>query len=220
MRGSLFALCALALPVAALELLLSHSPERAPALPLDGQSVEGEIYVFVDPPHEIAQIDFSLDGHPLTTEEYPPFDLQGTDNQGNALPFATESLEEGHHTLTAQIALVDGHEVQLSADFRVTNVPASLYLSEPSVVIATDPETPMTEEVTLTESTGESLPFTLDYFADWLVVNITEGETPQVLELTADPTGLVPGLYDTQVYIDVPGYDALMLEVTMTVGDS
>ncbi len=220
MRGSLFALCALAMPVAALELLLSHSPQRAPALPLDGQSVEGEIYVFVDPPEEIAQIDFSLDGHPLATEEYPPFDLGGTDPQGNALPFGTERLEEGRHTLIAQLSLVDGNEVQLTADFRVANIPATLYLSEPTVVMATDPDTPRTEEVTLTESTGEILPFTLDYFADWLIIDTTEGETPHVLELTADPSGLAPGLYDTQVYIDVPGYDALMLEVTLTVGDS
>ncbi|GAA4885504.1 hypothetical protein [Ferrimonas pelagia] len=212
-------LLVLAWPAVAVELLLSHAPQRAPALPLAGQQVDESIYVFVDPPHEIAYIDFSIDGRPLQFEEFPPWDLTGTDPQGNAYPFDTQDLSEGRHTISANVTLLDGSQVQLNADFNVANQPAALYLSEPVLFLTALNEQGISEEVLLTESSGANLPYTLDYYADWLTISANSEATPDVLTVEADPTGLIPGLYDAEVYIDVPGYAPQILQITFAVGD-
>ncbi|SHG82623.1 Ig-like domain-containing protein [Ferrimonas marina] len=211
-------MCGLTTAASAVELLLSHSAQRAPALPLDGQQVDGEIYVFVDAQADIASVDFSLDGRPLQTEEFPPWDLAGTDDDGNAFAFDTLSLEDGRHSIAATVNLHNGDSIPLHADVLVANEDAQLLVSDTVVFFNTFSEEPVQEEILISESNGAAHPIELDYYADWLVIDTEQDTTPDILTFEVDPSGLAPGLYDAEVYVTAQGYDPVVIEVSLAVG--
>ena len=108
-------------------LWLSTSSDRSSPQLLDGQSVSGDIYVFVEPVDGIDQVDFYIDDvekarGPYKTELRYPFDLGGTAPSGGlANPFDTAMLADGPHKITAHIRLNEGGTITSTADIAVVN---------------------------------------------------------------------------------------------------
>lgn len=74
---------------------------------LEGESVRGDIYVFVDWPGA-SVVRFYIDnvnhtGDPDKVENHDPFDLGGTAPDGSAWAFDSSSLGSGSHTITVEI---------------------------------------------------------------------------------------------------------------------
>ena len=99
-------------------LLLSKSPDRSKALPLNGQAVSGTIYVYYAHinPTAAKQVEFWLDdpnptypgGPPRRTEQKNPYDFAGTADSGDAIGFDAAGLAPGIHVVTAKVTLSDG----------------------------------------------------------------------------------------------------------------
>jgi PKD repeat protein len=101
-------------------LLLSKSPDRSNAVPLNGLPVSGTIYVsyvriFPDAAsNPVKQVAFWLDdpnptsSAPRRIEQQSPFDFGGTAQSGAAAGFDTTGLSKGVHTITAKVTLKDG----------------------------------------------------------------------------------------------------------------
>ena len=58
-------------------LLLSTRSDRSNAVELSGQTLSGDVYVFLDPDAYISQVVFSVDGQYHNTENYAPYDWIG-----------------------------------------------------------------------------------------------------------------------------------------------
>eukprot|EP00898_Chlorokybus_atmophyticus_P002184 jgi/Chlat1/2967/Chrsp2S04695 len=105
-------------------LRVSSSNRRSPSSLLQGSSVQGQIYVFLDPYDASSPVSFYLDDPgrtraPWSLEKRAPFDFAGTDKLTEwALPFDTSKIRSGQHTITAAIAQASGLVV-VSATFTV-----------------------------------------------------------------------------------------------------
>jgi PKD repeat protein len=107
---------------AVVNLMVSTSATRSGAVPLAGQPVSGNIYVFythISPDastNPVKQVRFWLDdpnpgnptGAPRIVEQLSPYDLAGTMSDGAAAALNTAGLGSGIHTVTAQVTLADG----------------------------------------------------------------------------------------------------------------
>ena len=94
-------------------LLLSTRSDRSNAVELSGQTIAGDVYIFLDPEAYVSQVVFSIDGKTHNTENYAPYDL-GT-------PFNTSSVSNGAHTISALIRLQDGSSQTISSLCTVEN---------------------------------------------------------------------------------------------------
>ncbi|MFO1418152.1 MAG: choice-of-anchor Q domain-containing protein [Methylotetracoccus sp.] len=114
------------LPQNAPPLLVSTAPSRAGPSPLKGAVVARNTYIFVQPDPRVARADFYLDGLPVRTERYAPFDLGATAASGVALPFDTSPLTPGAHSVAARLTMLDGTQ-QFSgpAEFTVVGLARS-----------------------------------------------------------------------------------------------
>ncbi|MEX2377993.1 MAG: G8 domain-containing protein [Dehalococcoidia bacterium] len=106
-------------------LLTSSSPNRSQATELSEKTVQGDVYVFVDPEEEVRTVTFymddqSLNGETFQIENLAPYDMAGTGSR-SANPFDTTQLRDGLHSVAALVELVDGVDTLLSATFRVLN---------------------------------------------------------------------------------------------------
>lgn len=102
------------------QILLSLTPDRSAAVPLDGASRAGNLYIFAAPATNVGRVRFWLDDPNFTkkarkTESNAPFDFAGTATNGSALPFSTGSLSSGAHTISAVVDLASGERVVLHA---------------------------------------------------------------------------------------------------------
>ena len=109
----LLLLCPLTLVAAQHDLILSLSSNRINPVPLQGESVTGNMYVFASPVTGISRVSFYLDdpqmaGSPIQVENLAPYDLAGTNLNGSAKPYDTTRLADGVHRITAMIALGGG----------------------------------------------------------------------------------------------------------------
>jgi hypothetical protein len=107
-------------------LRISTVSTRASAVPLEGATVAGDIYAFVDPATSVRRVRFFVDdpqmtGAPRQTENNAPWDLAGTASNGTALPFDTAQLPDGPHTVTAAVERDTGATEVLQATFTVDN---------------------------------------------------------------------------------------------------
>lgn len=107
---------------AVVNLMMSASPDRSKAKPLNGLSVSGNVYVFythISPTaatNGVREVRFWLDdptphnptGPVRTTEGVAPYDLAGTLHDGTAAALNTSGMSKGRHTVTAQVVLNDG----------------------------------------------------------------------------------------------------------------
>jgi hypothetical protein len=81
-------------------------------------------YVFTMPETDVKSVQFYLDntqmdGAPLRTEYYAPFDLEGTVWDGSAWPLDTATLANGWHSVTARVTRMDGSSQVLTGWFRI-----------------------------------------------------------------------------------------------------
>ncbi|GAA4886005.1 fibronectin type III domain-containing protein [Ferrimonas pelagia] len=102
---------------------LSLSPDRSAAVALEGQTVTGEIYVFVTPEEGPDQVRFYLDDPERNSveqrENNAPWDLAGTAGGSRpARPFDTRELTPGSHLLSVEI-ITDGNVEVLEINFNV-----------------------------------------------------------------------------------------------------
>jgi hypothetical protein len=80
---------------------------------LSGQTISGDVYIYLNPEAYVSQVVFSIDGQTHNTENYAPYDI--------GLPFDTTSLSNGNHTISALIRLQDGGTKTISAVCSVNN---------------------------------------------------------------------------------------------------
>jgi hypothetical protein len=114
-----------AAPSAAYDILFSQSADRSDATALDGQTVSGDIYVFVGPETGITQVRFYVDdpsasGTANQTENDAPWDFAGGAITA-ASPYDTSELSDGPHTITALVSLTSGETAVTTATLTVNN---------------------------------------------------------------------------------------------------
>ena len=107
-------------------LHVSSNPDRSDSVPLDGASIQGDVYIFVSPIGESSRGRFAFNQSPLETEtpfvdDSWPLDLEGG-SLLTANPFNTYSLAPGAHTLNGHIERLHGLEsASVSATFTIAN---------------------------------------------------------------------------------------------------
>ena len=121
---------ALAAEASAYDLVVSNAANRSGALPLAGNTVNGNIYVFTAPESGVTRVRFWLDdpqrtGTPIKTENAAPWDFAGTSGNAarDALPYDTSGIADGPHTISAAIDKSAGGTDILTATFTVANAP-------------------------------------------------------------------------------------------------
>ena len=105
-------------------LLVSQSANRGGASALDGSTLTGEVYPFAQISGQVARVDFSLDGASHRQENLAPFDFNGSssgDNAASANAWATTSIADGVHSISALVTLTDNSEFAITVSFTVSN---------------------------------------------------------------------------------------------------
>ena len=102
-------------------LLVSSSVGKTPSKPLGGTTVSGDIYVFTSPNAGVDRVIFYLDGKSNKVEDLPPYDFEGTADNGLPIPFDTNQLNDGQHDIRAVIDLNDGSIEEVFETFTVSN---------------------------------------------------------------------------------------------------
>jgi hypothetical protein len=102
-------------------VLASPTSSRANAVPLDGTTKSGNMYVFTDTDSSVRQVEFLVDGVSKRVERIAPHDLAGTAGDGGSLPFDTKSLSDGQHRVTARVTPSSGSTYDITATFNVRN---------------------------------------------------------------------------------------------------
>jgi poly(hydroxyalkanoate) depolymerase family esterase len=113
-------------PPSAFSLQVSAAANRATPAALQGRTVGGTVYVFTSPQSGVTQVRFWLDntqmtGTPARIENVAPWDFAGTASNGNANPYATTTLANGQHTITAAVDKAGGGTDVLTATFTISN---------------------------------------------------------------------------------------------------
>lgn len=103
------------------EQRVSTAPDRSSPDELDGATVAGNIYVFVEPVTGIQKVEFYIDGVLHQTENRVPYDLAGSVGTSRAYPFDTRVLRDGAHTFSARITKTDGGRETITSDVSVKN---------------------------------------------------------------------------------------------------
>lgn len=202
-------------------LVLSLSPDRSGAVPLTGQVVERDVYVYTVPEAGVSRVDFYIDdptkvGSPVKVEFGGPFDLGGTNSDGTAAPFDSTQLSIGTHTVTAGIRLDDGRvrtvhgdiEVPPGLEFTPTDLTFDLSFVEPDSAV-----------VNLDTNDTSVANFAASVDASWMTVTPTSGQTPASLTIDVDPAGLTDGTYYGTVSTTEAGYRTGLLPVQIDVGN-
>lgn len=117
------------------ELLVSSTANRANPVPLEGETVTGDIAVFVSPENDISEVDFFLDSSFHKTERKIPYDFNGTSGSVAHL-YDTTGIADGQHEIKAEIALSAGGTDIITATFTVANNAPALTFSPGSLSFA------------------------------------------------------------------------------------
>ncbi len=120
---------ATATPASSYSLSLSKAADRTNPAALQGQTVSGNIYVFLNPGSGASQVRFYLDntaasGTPFQTENGAPYDFAGGSATA-ANPYNTAQLANGQHTITASADLLSGGTTKVTSTFTVNNAAAT-----------------------------------------------------------------------------------------------
>ena len=104
------------------ELMLSTSNDRRNGISLEGETVSGDVYVFLLPEEGAESVVFLLDGDEHQRERLAPWDFAGGGDE-TAFAFDTTGIDNGEHSITALAHLPDGGTAVASATFIVDNAP-------------------------------------------------------------------------------------------------
>lgn len=206
------------------ELRVSETSTFAVTANLEGQIVDGGIYVRFEPTAGVDSIAFHLDdpaleSPPLRVEVVPPFDLAGASGSV-PLPFDTTQLAEGSHLLTAVADLADGGAQVIEANFTVRNDPNGLRFLPSTVALhAVAGETGMrSASVRIDTTDGDSPLFELGIpSAPWLAVAADSSTLPATLAVTAEIGGVAAGLHEAVITVTSAGYAPEELRVFLAV---
>ena len=113
----------------AARLLVSTSPNREDARPLEGTSLSGEVYIFFEPlgsdAESVEEVAFYLNDSralsPLQIEAVAPFDFAGS-KERDAYPFNVDDLGRRENVVSAKVTLRSGERKTLSAAFVAESV--------------------------------------------------------------------------------------------------
>jgi glucose/arabinose dehydrogenase/N-acetylneuraminic acid mutarotase len=203
------------------ELLLSLSPDRSNPVPLEGQTVAGNIYAFTSPDTGASQVRFYLDdptmaGSPKLTEKAAPYDFAGTASDGNAKPFDTKKITEEAHTITAAIDLPGGGAQVLEGTFTVLQLPELKFSPTALSFSRREDASAVSQTVQLSADDGSAATPTVTTDAPWLTASAA-GPTPTDVTVAADPAGLAVGTHTGKVTASADGYVTASLSVTLKV---
>lgn len=202
------------------DLLVSQSPNRSGAVPLNGQTVSGQIYVFTAPTTNVSRVRFYIDsptstGTPYRNEAKAPYDLAGTKGDGTANPYSTTALSVGTHTISAAVDIKTGGTEIIVATITVTRSGLSASPSTVSAALTTG-TAPVTRSIAIS-SLGGPLAWTASSNSAWLAVSPTTGTTPATLTATLSPGSLAAGTYTGSITVAAPGVSALTIPVSMVL---
>ncbi|MEX2377992.1 MAG: G8 domain-containing protein [Dehalococcoidia bacterium] len=113
-------------PVQVYSLLVSTSGDRSDPVELDGETISGDVHVFISPEDGIDRVTFwindpSMTGSPFQVENSSPYDMAGG-STSSANPFGTATLVDGAHLITALVAPNTGVATVVTSTFTVDNV--------------------------------------------------------------------------------------------------
>lgn len=175
-------------------LAVSKLADRSFARELEGQTVAGNIYVFLTPDNGISQVRFYLDDRtvsrlPVTTEKTAPFDLAGGAGWANA--FDTRRLRDGTHTVTAVITKVAGAAKTITASFKVNNsIPhdRALYWGASMDGVPWD-----MKKLSTWEALVSNRPSIIHFWEPWIERGVWQPFDPQLMQTVRDH-GAIPML--------------------------
>ena len=132
-------------PAGPLSLIrVSETADRRNSRPLDGTTIDDQVYVFVDDPN-VSRVAFSLDGRATRRENAAPFDFEPSDDAA-ATPLRQLSL--GVHRIGARLTMRNGTVVTVEATFARGPWPWSTTTTVP----APAPVDPLTALVRVSET--------------------------------------------------------------------
>lgn len=212
---------------AGVQLLFSDNPDRQAPSALQSASVSDSIYVFVPVQPGISLVNFYVDnpnkvGAPFQTERRAPYDMAGTAPNDQAFPFDTRSLDDGSHTVVAEVQASNGTIQNAAASFTVANNAPALVFSQGSYSASRDVDNPLVvqQTVDLTSNDQSGAPFQLSSSAAWLTASQNSSTTPASITLTADPAGLPVGSHTATLTASATGYTDAQLTFTMTITEN
>jgi hypothetical protein len=132
------------------QLMLSTRSNGSNAVPLNGRTVSGTIYISLSPDLYVSQVVFTANGESFT-DNTAPYDFGG--------PIDTTALTNGQYKIAAKIALQDGSEKNISANVKVSNSTSanSAKVSEPNKVgLAASPSGKVVEGAFITFTASAS----------------------------------------------------------------
>jgi N-acetylneuraminic acid mutarotase/glucose/arabinose dehydrogenase len=204
---------------------LSTSADRSGSVPLSGQFVAGDVFVFISPQIGIRRVLFYLDdptllGLPRQIEQLSPYDFTGTAADGSAKPEDTTLLPDGQHVITAVVERTGGGIEVANGEIIVANQMPRLQADVESLsFVLSEGEDPSTQTLQLETSDASSAVFSVDTTAPWLTVIPASGSsTPETLTVSVDPVVVPVGSYSGTVRVTAPGYVPCSLSVTLQVG--
>ena len=105
-------------------LSVSFSADRSGTMPLEGATLSGDAFIFLTPlfpDGDIDKVKFFLDGSFVKTESWAPYDLKGTYDSGRPARFDTRTLDDGSHSVRAEIVFAGGEVEAVASSFLVFN---------------------------------------------------------------------------------------------------
>ncbi|WP_162628843.1 BACON domain-containing protein [Marinobacter bohaiensis] len=112
---------AVAIPARGYQVMVADAADRSGATPLDGLTLNGTVYIFLDQDAGPDQVRFRLDGVEVQVENNPPWDFAGTTPDDQSLPFDTLGLANGSHTIAADVRIGGSTSAIVRAQFVVDN---------------------------------------------------------------------------------------------------
>lgn len=105
-------------------LVFSKSSTRTNPQEITGKILSGDNYIFFESQIEnIAKVEFYLDGNLEKSEATPPFDFQGDEENGNAIPFDSSALANGNHIFEIKVYQQDiNQSIDFSYNFSINNM--------------------------------------------------------------------------------------------------
>lgn len=120
-------------------LLVSQSSDRGGATALEGATLSGDVYAFLQTGASVSRVEFSLDGAQQWTENTAPYDFAGTSG-GAATAWSTTNVADGNHTISAVVVQPDASSFTVTASFTVANDDGD-GTGDPSPTATPEPET-------------------------------------------------------------------------------
>jgi hypothetical protein len=212
--------------IGAPRLLVSQFADRTDPVALHGASLDGLAYVFLDSGLAIERVWFYLDdpdqsGPPWKIEGKVPYDFAGTTLSGSATAYDTTTLDDGAHLISAAVEFPDGETALVAGMFYVVNDdPALTLATEVLSLTAIAGSGTVSQAVGLDTSDGTIAAYTTTLSAQWLEVLPATGTTPDTLTVSADVTGLAPGIHTDTIAVNASGFASDALVVVLQIGDT